>query len=455
LTADIIAILAATALGVAVWHEVNVSVSMTSYFDRSAVAALVVLVYYCFGLYTPFGINPAEELRRSVLAMAVVSLVLIAGAFFAKDAASYSRGALLLSSVLGSVLIPCARSVVRGRLASRDWWGVPVVVLGAGETAASLIENLHRQPDFGLKPVACLDDDPRKHGYCAGIPVVGPLSDAPTLAVSLGIRHAVVAMPGIERERLVSVLARYGAAFSNVIVIPNLFGIASLWVSTRDIGGVLGLEVRQNLLVPVNRWLKRAMDITLGGAFGLLAIPLVAVAGIWIKLASAGSMFYTQEREGETGTAIRVRKLRTMHRDADELLTRHLEDCPAAMGEWLQYCKLKNDPRIVPGVGHLLRRSSLDELPQLWSVLKGEMSLVGPRPFPRYHLDRFDPEFRSLRTRVKPGLTGLWQVSARNDGDLGVQKALDSYYIRNWSLWLDLHILARTAKAVLFAKGAY
>ena len=128
---------------------------------------------------------------------------------------------------------------------------------------------------------------------------------------------------------------------------------------------------------------------------------------------------------------------------------------PAARLEWDQFCKLKNDPRILPGIGFLLRKTSMDEIPQLWNILKGEMSLVGPRPFPVYHNERFDSEFRSLRTKVRPGLTGMWQVSARSDGDLDVQVALDSYYINNWSLWLDLYILMRTVRVVLTGEGAY
>jgi lipopolysaccharide/colanic/teichoic acid biosynthesis glycosyltransferase len=150
-----------------------------------------------------------------------------------------------------------------------------------------------------------------------------------------------------------------------------------------------------------------------------------------------------------------VPKLRTMHAEAEALLLRVLSESSESRAEWSCRFKLRKDPRILPAVGNFLRKTSLDELPQLWSVFKGEMSLVGPRPFPAYHLDEFSQRFRTLRGRVKPGLTGLWQVSDRADGDLAVQETLDTYYIRNWSLWLDLYILARTVRAVLFPKGAY
>lgn len=207
--------------------------------------------------------------------------------------------------------------------------------------------------------------------------------------------------------------------------------------------------------MPLNRWLKRGLDIVGALVLGAMALPILAAAAVWIKLTSRGSLIYRQEREGEGGRSLDVLKLRTMHMDAEVLLMRVLSTSPRARAEWTSHFKLKKDPRVLPGVGNFLRKTSLDELPQLWSVLKGEMSLVGPRPFPRYHLEGFGPRFRALRSRVKPGLTGLWQVSDRADGDLEVQEALDTYYIRNWSLWLDLYILARTVGAVLFPRGAY
>jgi lipopolysaccharide/colanic/teichoic acid biosynthesis glycosyltransferase len=223
----------------------------------------------------------------------------------------------------------------------------------------------------------------------------------------------------------------------------------------RGIASVMSVKLRQNLLTPLNRSVKRGLDVAAALLVGFTVLPVLMVTSFWVKWVSPGSALYWQEREGEAGRSILVPKLRTMYADAEKALTRVLSQSPEIHAEWICRFKLKDDPRVLPGVGKFLRRTSFDELPQLWSVLIGEMSLVGPRPLPRYHLDAFSPRFRALRQRAKPGLTGLWQVSDRADGDLQVQETLDTYYIRNWSLWLDLYILARTVRAVLFPRGAY
>jgi len=454
LAADIAAVVLARHLAASLWGLVNTSIKTDNEFDLWMSLGLFLLVYAAFGLYSAAGLGAVEEMRRLVLGAVLVSLVLTAAAFLSK-ADGYSRGLLLCSLMLVAALAPVQRALIRRYCASRPWWGVPVLILGAGRTARDLIEDLRASPSMGMKPVACLDDDPAKLGECAGVPVAGPLSLAPELARLTGISHAIVAMPGVQGPRLVSILERWGACFSNVIVIPNLFGMATLWVSIREMGGSLGLEVRQNLLIPFNRWLKRAMDLVLSILLGIAAVPLLAIAALWIKAVSRGPAFYYQMRGGETGNPIRVWKLRTMRSDAETVLSGHLLEFPEAAEEWQRYFKLKKDPRILPGIGHLLRRTSLDELPQLWNILRGEMSLVGPRPFPEYHLAQFGADFRGLRAKVAPGLTGLWQVSARSNGDLKTQESLDTYYIRNWSPWLDLHILARTIQAVIRADGAY
>jgi lipopolysaccharide/colanic/teichoic acid biosynthesis glycosyltransferase len=263
----------------------------------------------------------------------------------------------------------------------------------------------------------------------------------------------LVALPGIGRAHLSQLVQ--GLSFANIIIVPDLFGIQSLWITSRDLGGVLGLEVKKNLLVPGNRLLKSLLDYAVAAPLFLASLPVLAVAAVWIKIVSPGPVLFRQEREGPHGKRIMMLKLRTMHADAERLLAEYLDGNPEEKLNWLRYFKLKKDPRILPHIGVFLRRYSLDELPQLWNVLRGDMSLVGPRPFPDYHLDQFPASFRNLRASVMPGVTGLWQVTARSDGDLKVQEVEDTYYIRNWSPWLDIYILLRTVHAVLSAKGAY
>jgi Undecaprenyl-phosphate galactose phosphotransferase WbaP len=315
-----------------------------------------------------------------------------------------------------------------------------------------ITEKLKNDTELDLIPVAVLDEDPEKWGKeLHNVPITGPI--AANVEYQGLVRVVLVAMPELDRDGLVQLV--HTLSFPYVIVVPNLSGLQTLWTSSRDLGGVLVLEVRNNLLIGRNRVFKRALDWGLALVLLLMAAPIVAVCAIFVKIVSPGSPFFRQEREGQDGKKIMVWKLRTMRPDAERFLEQYLDAHPDERETWLRSFKLKKDPRVLPVVGRFLRRSSLDELPQLWAVLTGEMSLVGPRPFPHYHLRSFSREFRELRRTVTPGLTGLWQISARSDGDLDIQERQDTYYIRNWSLWLDLHILLRTVRIVLLAKGAY
>ena len=416
-----------------------------------AVGFLVLpLAWYATGLYPGYGLGAVERLRRRVSTALLVFSVLIAWAYLVQNGA-WSRGALLVTFVFALGLTPVFGGALRNALIARGRWGTPVVLLGAGKTGCLVVEKLSRDPAFGLVPIGFLDDDPMKRAETiAGLDVIGPLSQVHELANDVKI--AVVAMPGIGGPRLTA-LAK-DLPFPQVLLVPDLFGVQTLSVAVRDIGGVLGLEIKKNLLIRRYQLLKGAVDFLLGIPLFVLSLPILALAALAIGCVSPGSPFYRQEREGRGGRSFRMLKLRTMYPDAEQRLASLLEHDAKARAEWDRYFKLRDDPRLLPVIGRLLRRTSIDELPQLWHVLRREMSLVGPRPFPAYHLSRYSPQARALRRVMRPGLTGFWQVMARSDGDIEAQETLDSYYIHNWSLWLELYILSHTFRAVLTGKGA-
>jgi Undecaprenyl-phosphate galactose phosphotransferase WbaP len=396
-----------------------------------AIAMLIVpMVHYQLGLYPGYLLGPVERLRRRTLStLAVFGGLLAWDALVARGV--LSRGVLLATFAFALVLPPLAELCARSLLIARGRWGIRAVVLGSAATGNAIVSTLLRDPELGLKPVALLHDVARAANY----------EDQAECAI-IALENA--------RGRSFDDLN-----FPRVIVVPDLQSLANLWVTARDLNGSLGLEIKKNLLIRRNIALKRILDCLVALPMFILAIPILVWSGILIKLLSPGPMFYKQEREGFDGRRLAVWKLRTMHTNSESILTSWLGSHPEDKAKWERFFKLPHDPRIIPIIGKFLRRTSLDELPQLWSVLTGEMSLVGPRPFPDYHLKHFAPDFRTLRVRVLPGLTGLWQISARSDGDVEVQQALDTYYIRNWSPWLDLYILARTVATVLLARGAY
>jgi Undecaprenyl-phosphate galactose phosphotransferase WbaP len=453
--ADILALEAAFILGLgARWFLGNwltAEIGPTQYLGIAASLLLLPLIHYQIGLYPGYLLGPVERLRRRTLATLAVFGGLVAwDSLVARGV--LSRGVLLATLVFALLLPPIAETIVRTALVRHRRWGMPVVMLGCGSTGRALARTLLNQPDLGLQPVVFLDNRPETWNTTVeGVPVAGPLGLASDF--ERRAHAAILSLADLGKYDIAALLQELN--FPRLIVAPDLAGVASLWVSARDLGGQLGLEIKKNLLLRRNHALKLLTDRALAMPLFLISLPVIAIAALWIKLSSRGPVFYSQMREGLAGRRIPVWKLRTMRVDGDRLLEQWFETHPEDEHHWRQFFKLPHDPRVLPVIGRLLRRTSLDELPQLWSVLSGEMSLVGPRPLPDYHLEQFSAEFRMLRTRVLPGLTGLWQVSARSDGDLRVQQALDTFYIRNWSPWLDLYILARTVKTVLRGDGAY
>jgi Undecaprenyl-phosphate galactose phosphotransferase WbaP len=405
------------------------------------------------GLYPGILLSPPEELKKLTQSTSVIFLALSGAVFLSKQGELYSRGIFLMAWLCALLVLPLFRSLLRRKVHAKDWWGHPVVILGAGKTGREVCNALARQHRLGLRPVAFFDDDPEKIGtHIRGVPVEGDLHSAGNFASEYRDAVAIVAMPGILPARLVEILEGPASEFRRLILIPDLFGASSLWICAFDLGGILGLEVYQKLLDPRRQWVKRCMELGLILAFLPIILLLSLAIAIWIKKDSSGPVFFSQKRIGLDGKDIVIWKFRTMVQDAGEFLQECLTTDPDLCDEWDQNHKLTCDPRITR-VGRILRKTSLDELPQLWNVLRGDLSLVGPRPIVWDEVDKYQGGF-ALYKKVKPGLTGLWQVSGRSDTTYAERVRLDAYYVRNWSVWFDIYILLKTPGEVFRCRGA-
>jgi undecaprenyl-phosphate galactose phosphotransferase len=241
--------------------------------------------------------------------------------------------------------------------------------------------------------------------------------------------------------------------FAETLVIPTAALLQSTAVEVEQVGSILVMKYRYNLLRPLNTFTKSVLE--LAGTVPLLVLltPLFLVLALLVKVSSKGPILFRQKRIGRDRKLFDCLKFRTMYRDAEQRLADMLANDGQVRAEWLKYARITNDPRVTP-IGRLLRRSSLDELPQLWNVLRGEMAWVGPRPYLPVESDRIGESLDTI-VRVRPGMTGLWQVSGRTSLPFKERLTLDEYYIRNWSLWMDFSITLRTLRAVVSGRGAY
>ena len=330
--------------------------------------------------------------------------------------------------------IVLARWCARCWLGSQRWWGIPVTVVGELAAAQKVVELMHRNPRQGLRPVEAAPSTPILSRQSKVQPWVVLATScqltaeaACDWAVRLGARNLLIVDP--ERRDMADRLARSlpARSFSAIQVSPKLY--------------------RRGCLTA-----KRLFDIGCVALLLLLLAPLFLAIAVAVRLSSPGPVFFGHNRIGRGGRHFRALKFRTMH-VGDQILRDHLAANPAAAAEWAATQKLKNDPRVTK-VGAFLRRTSIDELPQLWNVLRGDMSLVGPRPIVDDETEKYG-EVLALYLRVTPGITGLWQVSGRNNTSYEQRVWLDAHYVRNWSLTLDLYIMVRTISVVLRRDGAY
>ncbi len=411
-----------------------------------------------FGLIASGAYDPQRSLRWfnegwRVVAGATLSTVVLAGTLF-MSFRELSRLQFVYFYVVALGLLLGYRAALRvyyrsrGRVRRGGITGI--LIIGAGELGARVARLLQNHSRWGFRPLGYLDDDPRKLDQeIEGLRVLGPVSNLSELVERFQAEEVWIALPGRAYEKLEQIVSALERNPVRIKVIPDYFSLALVRAQAEIIGGMPIIGLRDPLIEGAPRLLKRTFDIVLTLLLLVPALPLMALIALLIRLDSQGTAFIRQQRAGENGRLFDMLKFRTMVPGAEAMAQEvSSED---SHGQLIH--KKKDDPRVTR-VGRALRRYSLDEIPQLFNVLRGEMSLVGPRPEMPWLVDRYEP-WQRKRFAVPQGLTGWWQINGRSDKPMHLNTQDDLYYIYNNSLLLDLWILIRTPIAVLRGKGAF
>jgi Undecaprenyl-phosphate galactose phosphotransferase WbaP len=362
-------------------------------------------------------------------------------------------GTLLSATVLAVLIASFNRAMCRTLLGSARWWGTRLIVVGREPEASQVFANLKREPQWGLRPVAIVDGSALLHDNRDPAFYLSDLEQLDRLARQLDVNRALVIVESCNASQLADLLTRSQSRIRHWVIKPTLNRFPSLWLEPCEAARLPALAFSNRLAMAWSQPMKRAFDVSVSLGIALAVLPLLVAIALLVRCSSPGPILYGQERIGRCGRRFNAWKFRTMVPNAATVLAEHLEAHPALAAEWKANHKLKHDPRIT-GIGRWLRQISLDELPQIWNVLVGDMSLVGPRPIVSAEIDKYGDCYQHF-IQVLPGITGLWQVSGRNNTTYDERVSLDAYYVQNWSLWLDIYILANTAKVVLLGEGAY
>jgi Undecaprenyl-phosphate galactose phosphotransferase WbaP len=413
---------------------------------------LLLIIYANNGLYPAIGLSSVEEVRRLTVSTALVFLIIIMLTFLLKTTAVYSRLIFGLAWAATTILVPLVRNFARRVCVSLNSWGEPVAVVGFPDRKVIEVADFFvSSPTKGIVPMVVFVERENhiKPGSDYQVFVSKDIDGWPD---RFGIKTVLVVVPNW--NWISENIDNYRYIFERVVLIRQQKDIFSLSDSKiLDFNDVIGFQVCHNLLNPWSMVLKRCEDILISGLCLIFLSPLVAVISLLIQLDSPGGIHYRQDRLGKYGKVIKLLKFRTMYINGDEIFEDRLKNDPALREEWEKYQKLKCDPRVTR-VGAILRKFSLDELPQVWNIFRGEMSLVGPRPIMVSQKEMYGPAFHDY-CQIKPGITGLWQVSGRNHTTFARRAELDMEYIQRWSLWLDIYIIFKTIREVLTRDGAY
>ncbi len=406
------------------------------------------------GLYRHLRGRSWSDEALVILNGAAQGLVVVMALSFALQPLVFSRLLLGYGAGFSVLLLGAARLVYRGIRQRQRRRGIGVervLVVGAGEIGRAVLRNILARPDLGYQVVGFVDDDPERGGTDIGrLRGLGSLANLPTVVREEKVDMVIITLSWEHQRAILDVVRECANHAVQVRIVPDLFQLKLSQVQVESLEGIPLLGVRDDIRIRSSgQVIKRVLDVGLVLLTAPFWLPVFALTALAIRLEGPGPIFYGQERVGAGGRVFRVWKFRSMVPNADALKP----DLVATHGLDPRHPKIKDDPRVTR-VGRIIRRLSIDELPQLFNVLKGDMSLVGPRPPTPDEVDLYEPWHRQ-RLETRGGITGLWQVSGRSEVPFEEMVLLDLYYIENWSLLLDLKIILRTIPHILLGEGAY
>ena len=454
LVADISLTLLALALSTILrpWSPVGMELTL----EHTQLAPLVyvfvtviwTLAFLLLSVYAPRNQRTIDEVQTVFVAVSVSSLIL-AGMLYLTYR-EMSRLQFLMFYVMDLILLVGSRLLVTAARAARNLPRYPtrrVLILGIGETGLDTMQMVQSYRWAGLEPIGFLADRVIKETEIQGFAILGPLDEVAAHIKAHEIEEVIVALPQQEYDRFFRLLAELQHLPVRVRIVPDYIKTTLLRTVVEEFAGVPMITMQRPSLTPFERMVKRAFDLVVGITSLVLLLPLMALIAIAIRLDSPGPIIFRQQRVGENGRLFLMYKFRSMIQGAEELEVKELSEA----GEVIH--KHQDDPRVTR-VGKFLRRTSMDELPQIVNTIKGEMSLVGPRPELPWLVDLYEP-WQWQRFAVPQGITGWWQVNGRSDKPMHLHTEEDLFYTQNYSLLLDIRILWRTLGAVIKGRGAY
>lgn len=401
-------------------------------------------------------IIPFWQRVESLFYSSIYSIIAILLFFFVRaNSSEHSIAFLALLWLASFICLVIMRYLLKRILDERNIFQIPLLIIGAQEEALAFVKAINS--DIGMssyKIVGLISDKIPVKGL-ENYPLLGNFKDIEKIIKGTGINNVLIAIPYLEHIKKQEIIHRVQPLVRNICIIPSLSAIpmGGADLETFFDEKFMLIRVRNNLARNINKIIKSIFDLIIGLLICIPVIPIIIACAIWVKLDSKGPIFYNAKRIGKNGKEFTCYKFRSMYTNGDELLKKYLAENPVVKKEWDEFQKLHDfDPRVTKA-GKVMRRTSLDELPQILNVLKGEMSLVGPRPYLPREKEMMG-HFYNIIISTVPGITGYWQVNGRSDVTFEGRLKMDDWYIRNWSVWMDIVLLIKTIKAVFCSKGA-